>query len=45
MKRANASEVKGAAIRSGMISMLEDGLEKAVKGVTTIEEVLRVFHE
>ncbi len=45
MKRANASEIKTAAVKLGMVAMLEDGFEKAKKGTTTIEEVLRVFHE
>jgi len=30
------------AIADGMDTMLDDGLRKVVKGVTTIEEVLRV---
>ena len=30
------------AMEEGMTTMLEDGLEKVSKGVTTIEEVLRV---
>jgi len=30
------------AIEEGMTTMLDDGLEKVLKGVTTIEEVLRV---
>lgn len=33
---------KKAMEEGGMSSMLQDGLEKVVKGVTTIEEVLRV---
>ena len=33
------------AIRGGMLTMYEDGLRKAVKGVTTFEEVLRVTRE
>lgn len=45
MRRANANEIKVAAVRSGMKTMMEDGIEKALKGVTTLEEVLRVFHE
>ena len=31
-----------AALSEGMTSMLEDGLQKVAKGLTTIEEVLRV---
>ncbi len=45
MKRATASELKAGAVKAGMKTMLEDGLEKALRGLTTIEEVLRVFHE
>jgi type II secretory ATPase GspE/PulE/Tfp pilus assembly ATPase PilB-like protein len=30
------------AIKDGMVTMLEDGIGKVIKGVTTIEEVLRV---
>ena len=33
------------AKKEGMISMIEDGIFKAVQGVTTIEEVLRVISE
>ncbi|PIR89446.1 MAG: type II secretion system protein GspE [Candidatus Harrisonbacteria bacterium CG10_big_fil_rev_8_21_14_0_10_40_38] len=45
MKRADASVIRDAAIKAGMIPMLEDGLDKVKQGITTIEEVLRVFHE
>jgi len=45
MKHANAKEIKDAAVKSGMITMLEDGLHKAVEGLTTVEEILRIIHE
>lgn len=45
MRQANASEVKAAAIKAGMTSMMDDGFQKAADGITTLEEVLRVFHE
>ncbi|MDP3880693.1 MAG: GspE/PulE family protein [bacterium] len=45
MKRATADEIRKASVASGMKTMLEDGVEKAIKGLTTLEEVLRVFHE
>jgi len=45
MKRANADEIRAAAVEGGMITMTEDGFEKAVQGITTLEEILRVFHE
>ena len=43
MKRATADEVRDAAVKAGMKTMLEDGIEKAIQGRTTVEEVLRVF--
>ena len=33
------------AKRKGMTTMLEDGLVKAARGLTSIEEVLRVTQE
>ncbi|HEY7788300.1 MAG TPA: type II secretion system ATPase GspE [Casimicrobiaceae bacterium] len=45
MKHATAADLRVEAIRAGMISMYEDGLAKAVKGVTTFEEVLRATRE
>ena len=43
--KASASEIKKIAIKDGMTTMLVDGFKKAVLGLTTIEEVLRVTHE
>ncbi|MEY4744760.1 MAG: hypothetical protein RL272_705 [Candidatus Parcubacteria bacterium] len=40
--KANADEIKTQAVKEGMITMIEDGFIKAVKAVTTIEEILRV---
>jgi type IV pilus assembly protein PilB len=45
MRRANADEIREAAIKNGMVTMTVDGFQKAVQGITTLEEVLRVFHE
>ena len=45
MKHANAAELRAEAIREGMITMYEDGLRKALAGVTTFEEVLRATRE
>ena len=45
MSRANANQIKEAAVKNGMTTMLRDGLEKAQKGVTSLEEVLRIIHE
>ncbi|KKR55706.1 MAG: Type II secretion system protein E [Candidatus Curtissbacteria bacterium GW2011_GWA1_40_24] len=45
MKRANSGVIREAAIKEGMTAMLEDGFKKALVGITTIEEVLRIIHE
>jgi general secretion pathway protein E len=37
--------IKQAAIRKGMTTLREDGLRKALAGVTTIEEVYRVTQD
>ena len=42
LKRSSSDEIMAVAQRSGMTTMLEDGLEKALNGITTLEEVLRV---
>jgi type II secretory ATPase GspE/PulE/Tfp pilus assembly ATPase PilB-like protein len=45
MKGADASEIKRIAIEHGMTTMVQDGFKKAVAGVTTLQEILRVIHE
>jgi len=37
-------KIKAVACRSGMRTMLEDGLDKVYQGITTLEEVLRVVY-
>src|SRR5437667_4465599 len=41
MKHATATDLRAESVREGMLTMYEDGLRKALKGVTTFEEVLR----
>jgi len=41
-RRAAADELRAAAVEGGMVPMLQDGLEKAKQGVTTVEELMRV---
>ncbi len=43
--KADASVIREKAIRGGMTPLLKDGLEKAARGITTLEEVLRVSKE
>ena len=45
MRHVTSGEVRQQAIAEGMQTMYENGLSKAVAGVTTIEEVLRVTRE
>ncbi len=45
LKSAPASEIRKTAVKEGMITMFEDGLKKVEKGITTIEEILRVVRE
>lgn len=45
MKGATSDEIEEQARKEGMTTMIEDGIIKAVQGITTIEEVLRVIAE
>ena len=45
MNRASAQDIKDQAVKDGMATMVEDALIKAGKGLTSIEEILRVVHE
>lgn len=45
IKGATSGDIEVQAKKEGMITMLEDGIFKAVQGNTTIEEVLRVVSE
>jgi type IV pilus assembly protein PilB len=44
-QRATSEEIQKKAVAEGMITMLQDGLDKVSSGSTTIEEVLRVVRE
>ncbi|MDR7419655.1 MAG: type II secretion system ATPase GspE [Armatimonadota bacterium] len=44
VQRAAANEIKARAIRDGMRTLRDDGLEKVVSGVSTIDEILRVVY-
>ncbi len=45
LRSATADEIEAQARKEGMLTMAEDGIFKAVQGVTSIEEVLRVINE
>ena len=43
--QVDSNTVKDAAISDGMVTLRQDGLEKAQSGLTTMDEVLRVIPE
>lgn len=45
MANATSNQIQDQAVSEGMVTMLIDGLIKAIRGNTTIEEVLRVTKE
>ncbi len=42
MQERAADEINRVAIQEGMITMMQDGFMKALEGVTTLEEIIRV---
>jgi len=45
MQRPDTNQITAAACAGGMVTMREDGFSKAIAGITTLEEVLRVTPE
>ncbi len=45
MRAADSSAIRRAAAAKGMTSLREDGAEKLLAGMTTVEEILRVTQE
>jgi len=45
LNRETAGNLKDIAVKHGMKTIVEDGFIKAQKGITTIEEVLRMLYE
>ncbi len=43
--KSPADEIRKLACSAGMVTLMEDGIEKVKAGITTIEEVLRVTRE
>ncbi|MFC1807543.1 GspE/PulE family protein [Candidatus Omnitrophota bacterium] len=42
LRRASITEIKESALKNGMRTLFDDGMEKVARGITTIKEVLRV---
>jgi type IV pilus assembly protein PilB len=45
IRNASSGEINKAAMDGGMVNIFEDGMQKVLLGVTTIEEVLRIKQE
>ncbi len=45
VKRSDANRIRDQAMKDGMVPLLRDGLLKAVDGITTCEEILRVYRD
>lgn len=45
IESSSTEQIQNQAVSEGMLTMIEDGFVKAVSGVTTIEEILRVTKE
>ena len=45
LRKASVTEIKQIAMKNGMTPMIADGINKAISGFTTIEEILRVIYE
>lgn len=45
LEQVTAGEMEKAALEEGMITMKQDGYMKAIEGITTLEEVLRVAQD
>jgi len=45
MQRADAAAIRRAAVASGMPTLRDDGAERVLAGLTTVEEVVRVTQE
>jgi type II secretory ATPase GspE/PulE/Tfp pilus assembly ATPase PilB-like protein len=43
LAKATSETIQEQAVKNGMTTMIEDGLDKVRKGVTTLEELLRVI--
>lgn len=45
MRKVNADDIQKQAIQDGMTTIMDDGINKALSGITTLEEVIRVTRE
>jgi type IV pilus assembly protein PilB len=45
LNNALASDIEAVGVKNGMLTMMQDGYLKALEGITTLEEVLRVSRD
>jgi general secretion pathway protein E len=45
LEKATSAEIEVVARAAGMRSMYDDGIAKVLKGITTLEEVLKVTED
>lgn len=45
LNKASAQDIKEAAVKNGMTTMVKDGIQKALAGITSLAEVLRLIQE
>lgn len=45
LENVTDTEIRDAGMQAGMLTMTQDGYLKALEGITTLEEVLRVSKE
>ena len=45
VEKQDASTIRESCIQTGMKTMLDDGIEKVARGITSLDEVLRVIRE
>ena len=45
LKTSDANAIKQKAVEQGMLTLRQDGAQKVLNGITTIEEVFRVTYQ
>jgi general secretion pathway protein E len=45
LARASSQQIKQKAVSQGMRTLRQDGLQKVIRGITTLTEVIRVTQQ
>ena len=43
LENASVTDIRDLAIKEGMVTMLQDGYLKLIRGITSVEEIRRVL--